>query len=37
VTGTVKLDGAAPKMKNISMAAEPSCAKEHTTPPARQW
>lgn len=36
VTGTVKLDGAAPKMKNISMAAEPSCAKEHTTPPASE-
>jgi len=36
VTGTVKLDGAAPKMKNISMAAEPSCAKEHTTPPTSE-
>jgi plastocyanin len=27
ITGTVKLDGAAPKMKNINMAAEPNCAK----------
>src|SRR5580692_2569795 len=36
VTGTVKLDGAAPKMKGISMAAEPSCAKEHTTPPTSE-
>lgn len=32
VTGTVKLDGAAPKMKTISMAAEPACAKAHTGP-----
>jgi hypothetical protein len=28
----VKLEGTAPKMKVINMAAEPSCAKEHTTP-----
>ncbi len=27
VTGSVKLDGAAPKMKAINMAAEPACAK----------
>ena len=32
VTGSVKLDGAAPRMKAINMAAEPSCAKAHTTP-----
>ena len=32
VTGTVKLDGAAPKMKTISMAAEPACAKAHSGP-----
>ncbi len=28
----IKLDGTAPKMKIINMAAEPNCAKEHTTP-----
>jgi Polysaccharide lyase family 4, domain II len=32
VTGTIKLDGTAPKMKVINMAAEPACAKVHTTP-----
>jgi hypothetical protein len=32
VTGTIKLDGTAPKMKNINMAAEPSCQKQHTEP-----
>jgi plastocyanin len=32
VTGSVKLDGPAPKMKAISIAAEPSCAKARTTP-----
>jgi plastocyanin len=32
VTGSVKLEGAAPKMKTISMAAEPACAKGHTGP-----
>ena len=32
VTGMVKLDGTAPKMRNINMAAEPACAKVHTTP-----
>ena len=32
ITGSVKLDGAAPKMKVINMAAEPNCAKAHTTP-----
>jgi plastocyanin len=32
VSGSVKLDGAAPKMRAINMAAEPSCAKEHAIP-----
>jgi plastocyanin len=32
ITGTVKLDGAAPKAKRINMGAEPSCAAKHTTP-----
>ena len=32
VMGTVKLDGAPPKMKAISIAAEPACAKTRTTP-----
>src|SRR5580692_10600485 len=32
VTGSVKLDGAAPKMKAINMAAEPACSKGRTTP-----
>ena len=32
VTGTIKLDGTPPKMKIINMAAEPNCAKEHSTP-----
>ena len=32
VTGSVKLDGAAPKMKGISMAAEPACSKARTAP-----
>src|SRR5215467_3715414 len=34
VSGTIKLDGAAPKMRPINMAAEPSCAKEHASSPA---
>jgi len=29
VSGTVKLDGPAPKARPINMAAEPACAKEH--------
>jgi len=29
ITGTVKLDGTAPKAKRINMAAEPSCASKH--------
>jgi len=32
VTGSVKLDGAAPKAKNINMAAEPACGKARTSP-----
>ncbi|HEV8384066.1 MAG TPA: carboxypeptidase regulatory-like domain-containing protein [Candidatus Acidoferrales bacterium] len=32
ITGTVKLDGAAPKAQRIRMDAEPNCAKLHTTP-----
>ena len=32
VTGMIKLDGTPPKMKKINMAAEPNCAKEHSTP-----
>ena len=31
VSGTVKFDGAAPRMRPINMAAEPSCAKVHAT------
>lgn len=34
ITGTIKLDGAPPKMKTINMAAEPGCAKEHANQPA---
>jgi hypothetical protein len=34
VKGMIKLDGAAPKMKVINMAAEPVCAKEHAGSPA---
>jgi plastocyanin len=36
VKGVIKLDGAAPKMKVINMAAEPSCAKQHSTPALTQ-
>src|ERR1700686_4758821 len=32
VTGSVKLDGAAPKAKPINMAAEPACSKGRTSP-----
>jgi plastocyanin len=32
ISGIVKLEGTPPKMKNISLAAEPSCAKIRTTP-----
>ena len=36
VTGNVQLNGMPPKMKPINMAAEPSCAKQHPTPPTSQ-
>jgi plastocyanin len=36
VGGTVKLEGAAPAGKKINMAAEPSCAAEHSTPATDQ-
>jgi plastocyanin len=32
ISGAVQLDGAAPKMKIINMAAEPACAKQHSAP-----
>ena len=32
VSGTIKFEGTPPKMRPINMAAEPSCAKIHTTP-----
>jgi plastocyanin len=32
VTGSVKLDGTAPKAKSINMAAEPACTKARTSP-----
>jgi plastocyanin len=34
ITGTIKLEGAPPKMKVINMAAEPACAKDHEGQPA---
>jgi hypothetical protein len=34
VSGTIKLDGTAPKMKTINMAAEPNCASAHSGSPA---
>jgi len=36
VTGSVKLEGTAPKMKAINMAAEPACTKARTTPAASE-
>lgn len=36
ISGTVVLDGKAPRMRTINMAAEPSCAKEHSTPATSQ-
>jgi plastocyanin len=32
VRGTIRLEGASPKMKSINMAAVPNCAKQHATP-----
>src|SRR5258705_10924699 len=34
ITGTVKLDGAAPHMKGIDMAKDPYCSKAHASDPA---
>lgn len=34
ITGTVKLDGVAPRPKRINMGAEPSCAAKHSGSPA---
>ena len=34
ITGTVKLDGAAPHMKGIDMSKDPYCAKYHASDPA---
>src|SRR5580692_6631284 len=34
ITGTVKLDGAAPHMKGIDMSKDPFCSKAHATDPA---
>jgi plastocyanin len=34
ITGTIKLDGAPPAMRRISMAAVPNCAKQHAGDPA---
>ena len=36
VTGTVVLNGVPPRMKPINMAAEPACAKQHSTAPTTQ-
>jgi Polysaccharide lyase family 4, domain II len=36
ISGTVHLDGAAPKLKSLNMAAEPACAKQHSTPAMTQ-
>src|ERR1700751_4899716 len=33
ITGTVKLDGAAPHMKGIDMSKDPYCAKIHASDP----
>jgi len=32
VSGMIKLDGTPPRMRSINMAAEPNCAKVHTSP-----
>src|SRR5216684_619340 len=34
ITGSVKLDGAAPHMKGIDMSKDPYCSKAHATDPA---
>ncbi len=34
ITGTVKLDGAAPHMRGIDMSKDPYCAKQHASDPA---
>src|SRR5579863_6349230 len=34
ITGTVKLDGAAPHMKGIDMSKDPYCVKQHENSPA---
>src|ERR1700680_2150295 len=34
ITGTVKLDGAAPHMKGIDMSKDPFCVKAHANDPA---
>src|ERR1700683_5320753 len=34
ITGTVKLDGAAPHMRGIDMSKDPYCSKAHATDPA---
>src|ERR1700752_4542093 len=34
ITGTVKLDGAAPHMKGIDMSKDPYCVKAHANDPA---
>jgi hypothetical protein len=36
ISGTVQLDGKAPRMKTINMAAEPACAKQHPAPVTSQ-
>lgn len=36
LTGTVKLEGAAPKMANIQMSADPYCQSQHSTPATDQ-
>ena len=35
ITGTVKLDGAAPHMKGIDMSKDPYCSKAHESSPAK--
>jgi hypothetical protein len=35
ITGTVKLDGAAPHMKGIDMSKDPYCVKQHESNPAK--